>query len=287
MPNSYVSRRSTEAQAFSHWEPPTGTLGELVASAEARANTLRGRAAELGRAASAATVGPGFRAALVKSKVGVIAEVKRASPSRGPINPGLRASDQARAYERGGAVAISVLTEGTRFGGTNEDLSAVRSGVKIPVLRKDFHVDPVQLLEARSLGGAAALVIVRAVPPARLAELLETARDIGLETLVEVRNEAELGLALSLGAELIGVNNRDLETLAVDLTTMDRVLPLIPRWCVAVAESGIVSRADIERAASHGADAVLIGGVLSASGSPEDALRPLTSVTRVTNARKN
>ncbi len=159
--------------------------------------------------------------------------------------------------------------------------------MKIPILRKDFHVDPVQLLEARSLGSSAALVIVRAVPPARLAELLETARDIGLETLVEIRNEAELDLALTLGAELIGVNNRDLETLAVDLSTMDRILHLIPRSCVAVAESGIVTRAHVERAASCGADAVLIGGALSASDSPEDALRSLTSVTRVTDARKN
>ena len=213
--------------------------------------------------------------------------MKRASPSRGPINPGLRAADQAKAYERAGAAAISVLTESTRFGGTNEDLSAARSAVKIPILRKDFHVEAVQLLEARSLGSSAALVIVRAVPPARLAELLETGRDIGLEILVEVRNEVELVLALSLGAELIGVNNRDLETLEVDLTTMDRVLPLIPRSCVAVAESGIVTRADIERAASSGADAVLVGGALSASDSPGNALQSLTGVTRVTNARQN
>ncbi len=276
-----------EAQAQSEWIPPVGTLGELVAAAHIRASSLRERAAELGRAAIAAPPVRSLRAELQGGTVGIIAEIKRASPSRGVINSRMRTTDQAQAYERGGAFAISVLTEPTRFGGSNEDVIAARSAADIPVLKKDFHVEPVQLLEARALGCSAALVIVRAVHPSTLADLLQAAKQIGLELLVEVRDEVELDLALSSGAEIIGVNNRNLESLAVDLATMDRLLPLIPRSCIAVAESGIETREDIERAGSHGADAVLIGSVLSGSPNPEATLRSLTAVQRVTNARKN
>ena len=287
MPNSYVSRRSPEAQAQSAWVPPVGTLGELVIAAHARASILRERAAELGRAAIAAPPVRSLRSELQGGTVGIIAEIKRASPSRGPINSELRAAAQAQAYERGGAFAISVLTEPSRFGGSNDDIIAARSAADIPLLKKDFHVEPVQLLEARALGCSAALVIVRAVDPSTFAELLQAGRRIGLELIVEVRDEAELDLALTVGAEIIGVNNRNLESLAVDLVTMDRLLPLIPRSCIAVAESGIESRADIERAGSHGADAVLIGSVLSGSATPEVTLRSLSGVERVTSARPN
>ena len=287
MPNSYVSRRSPEAQAQSEWIPPGGTLGELVAAAHLRAAVLRERAAELGRAAIAARPVRSLRSELQSSTVGIIAEIKRASPSRGSINSELRAADQAQAYERGGAFAISVLTEPTRFGGSNDDIVAARSAADIPVLKKDFHVEPVQLLEARALGCSAALVIVRAIHPAVLAELVQAGKPIGLELLVEVQDERELDLALSLGAEIIGVNNRNLESLAVDLSAMDRLLPLIPRSCIAVAESGIETRADIERAGSHGADAVLIGSALSGSANAEAALRSLTAVKRVASARQN
>ena len=219
--------------------------------------------------------------------MGIIAEVKRASPSRGVINKELNAADQARAYERGGAVAISVLTEPTRFGGHNDDLVAVREAVAIPVLKKDFHVEAVQLFEARALGSSAALVIARAVSPAKLAELIRVGRDIELEILVEVRDEAELELALAFGAGLIGVNNRNLETLAVDRSTIDRVVPLIPRSCRAVAESGFETRADVERAAVGGADAVLIGSVLSESVEAEALVRSLAGVPRLLDARQN
>jgi len=219
--------------------------------------------------------------------VGIIAEVKRSSPSKGAINKDLNAADQALAYERGGAAAISVLTEPTRFEGSNQDLQAVRSTVGIPVLKKDFHVDRLQLLEAKVLGSSAALVIVRAVPPQRLAELMLVGREIELEILVEVRDERELALALSVGARLIGVNNRDLETLVIDASTADRVLPLIPRSCCAVAESGFEDRADIERAASNGADAILVGSLLSRSADPEATVHSLTTVTRIPHARQN
>jgi len=258
-----------------------------VRAAHVRAASLRERTAELGRAAIAAAPVRSLRADLQSSTVGVIAEVKRASPSRGAINSDLRTADQARAYQQGGAFAISVLTEPALFGGSNDDILAARSVTDIPVLRKDFHVEPVQLLEARALGASAALVIVRAVRPSILRELMEAARQIGLELLVEIQNEDELALALSVGAEIIGVNNRNLESLAVDLATMDRLLPLIPQSCIAVAESGIETRADIERAGSHGADAVLVGSVLSGSANPEGTLRSLTGVQRVASARQN
>jgi indole-3-glycerol phosphate synthase len=286
LPNNYVSRRSTEAQADSDWLPPRGTLGDLTNAAVVRADLLMSRAEELRRSADSGPAVPSLSSALSGKTLGIIAEVKRASPSRGTINANLTATDQARAYERGGAVAISVLTEPTRFGGSNEDLVAVRDAVKLPVLKKDFHVAVIQLVEARALGASAALVIARAIRPDRLAEMLTAGRDIGLELLVEVRDPAELDLALSLEAELIGVNSRDLETLVVDRSTAGRVIPLIPRSLRAIAESGIETRADVEQAGAVGADAVLVGAALSASSDPEAAVRALVGVSRSVDARE-
>jgi len=216
----------------------------------------------------------------------VIAELKRASPSKGSINPELSVIEQASAYEKGGAAAISILTEPTRFSGSNDDLVAARGATSLPLLKKDFHVDPLQIIEAKSIGASAALVIVRALPPTRLREMLDVARSIGIEVLVEVRDEPELELALSFGAKLIGVNNRDLETLAIDPETAPRLLPLIPRDIVAIAESGMKTSADIERVATAGADSVLIGSELSASANPEAAVRSLSGVRRSEGARK-
>src|ERR1700730_1197809 len=244
LPNSYVRRRSTEAQAVSAWTPPTGTLGELTDEAHARAATLAHRVAELeGLVRKAATV-PSFRGALQAQQVSVIAEVKRRSPSKGGINPGLDLAAQVKAYEAGGAAAISVLTEPARFAGSDEDLVLARKSVKLPLLKKDFHVEVSQLLEARALGASAALVIVRAVPPARLHDLMSAGADMRLEILVEVRDEGELDLALSLNANLIGINNRNLETLEIDAGTALRILPLIPRGVVAIAAGGGKSVAD-------------------------------------------
>ncbi|MFL5585866.1 MAG: hypothetical protein ACJ78K_13460, partial [Gemmatimonadaceae bacterium] len=168
MPNSYVSRRSTEAQAFSDWVAPVGALGALTDEARVRAATLGGRTAELEGLANRAATVPAFGAALRRGDVAVIAEVKRSSPSKGSINPGLDLASQVRSYEAGGAAAISILTEPTRFGGSNADLTGAREQVRLPLLKKDFHVEPVQLLEAKAIGASAALVIVRAVPPAKL-----------------------------------------------------------------------------------------------------------------------
>jgi indole-3-glycerol phosphate synthase len=286
LPNSYVSRRSTEAQAFSAWTPPTGTLGELTNEATARAATLAPRAAELERLARNAGSVPSFRGALQAQQVGVIAEVKRSSPSKGAINPGLDLVGQVKAYEEGGAAAISVLTEPARFAGSNDDLILARKSVVLPLLKKDFHVEVSQLLEARVLGASAALVIARAVSPARLRDLMSAGADVGLEILVEVRDERELDLALSLNASLIGVNNRNLETLEIDAGTSLRILPLIPRGVVAIAESGVKSAADVKRVAAEGADAVLVGSELSGSSDPESAVRSLTGIARTGGARK-
>jgi indole-3-glycerol phosphate synthase len=212
--------------------------------------------------------------------------VKRKSPSKGAINPGLSAQAQARAYEAGGAAAISVLTEPAEFGGTNEDLIAVRAATSIPVLKKDFHVDAVQLFEARAIGASAALLIARALSPSELELLTGVAADIGLEVIVEVRDGEELDRAIALPVTLIGVNNRDLETLIIDSSTTDRVVPRIPADRVAIAESGMSARTDIERAARAGADAVLIGSSLSASGDPLAALRALGGVASARHVRE-
>ena len=216
-----------------------------------------------------------------------MAEVKRSSPSKGAINPQLDLTKQVVAYEAGGAAAISVLTEPTRFGGSNDDLTRARTAVRIPILKKDFHVDVVQILEARSLGASAALVIARAVSPARLGELMAAGKDSGIEILVEVRDERELELALTLGARLVGVNNRNLETLEIDPGTALRLLPLIPADVIAIAESGVRTAKDVERLAAVGADAVLVGTELSASSDPEKAVRSITGIKRTTGARKS
>jgi indole-3-glycerol phosphate synthase len=259
----------------------------LTDEAYARAATLRSQAAELERLAADAPNPPSFARALSRTDVAVIAEVKRSSPSKGIINAGIRVEAQVQAYERGGAAAVSILTEPTRFSGSNEDLETARAFAKIPLLKKDFHVDPLQIIEARALGASAALVIARAVAPDQMRTLLETARGVGLDILVEVRDEAELALALRLGAAIIGVNNRNLETLEIDATTSARLIPLIPRDVIAVAESGVKSIEDVRVLGQAGADAVLVGSSVSASQNPEDSVRSLTGVPRGAGARKS
>ncbi len=267
--------------------PPGGMLGALTDEAHTRAATLAPRAAELQRTCAGIGEIPSFVDALRGDDVKVVAEVKRSSPSRGVINRDLDAARQAVAYEAGGAAAVSVLTESTRFAGSNEDLVRARSSVRIPLLKKDFHVATVQILEARSLGASAALVIARAVPPARLRELMTAGNDADIEILVEVRDEREVELALSFGATVIGINNRNLETLEIDPETSVRLLQLIPRSVVAIAESGVRTAKDVERMASAGADAVLVGTVVSGSGEPEAAVRSLTGILRTPGARKS
>lgn len=259
---------------MSNWLPPTGTLGQLV-----EASRLRARTPEWAGGQPAGPVAS-FIEALRRPAVAVIAEIKRRSPSKGPINESIDSAVQALEYEKGGAAAISVLTEPSRFGGSMADLPLVRQASGLPVLRKDFLMVESQLDETCRAGASAALIIVRAVEPHRLAQLQDHASGIGLELLFEVRDERELALAIDAGAVAIGVNNRNLETLVIDDTTVARILPMIPPSCVAVAESGYRSREDVERAAVSGADAVLIGSSLSASPDPAAAVRSLTGVAK-------
>jgi indole-3-glycerol phosphate synthase len=267
-------------QASSHWSPPGGTLGTIVRQAERRAAELESRRVDLASDAEESLPGPSLERALRSGPVALLAEVKRRSPSKGAIAESLDAVGQASAYARGGAAAVSILTETVHFGGSVEDLRAVRQALNVAVLKKDFHVAPIQLLEARALGASAALLIARAVSPARLEELMAYGRAIGLELLVEVRDADELSRALAAGATMIGVNNRNLESLEIDPATAERLVPTIPPSLVAIAESGVRSREDVERYAACGADAVLVGSVLSASADPAQATAALAGVRR-------
>jgi len=263
------------------WVPPEGTLGSLTNTAFDRAAALQGRAPELEARARSMPRALSLFNALQTDHVGLIAEIKRASPSRGAIRTGLDAEAQAKAYRRGGAAAVSVLTEPERFGGSDDDIAVAAGAAELPVLRKDFHVSPAQLYQARCLGASAALLIVRALEPALFVCLCEAANAVDLEIVVEVRDTDELDRALRAGARIIGVNNRNLETLVIDYGTAETLIPRIPPGVVAIAESGYNDRAGIERAASAGADAVLVGSFLSAATDPASEVERLAGVPRV------
>ena len=210
-----------------------------------------------------------MRALVAEPGVALIAEVKRASPSSGLIDPELDAAERARAYQDAGASAISVLTEPDFFQGSLEDLSRARERLeRAPLLRKDFIVDGYQLVEARAAGADAALLIVRLMEGTLLRRLLGAARSLGLGALVEVRDERELEIALEAGALLIGINNRDLGTLEVDLATTERVAKRVPPEVVLVSESGVRSPDDVKRLRDVGVRAVLVGTALSKSPDP-------------------
>ncbi|WP_107765797.1 indole-3-glycerol phosphate synthase TrpC [Nocardioides terrigena] len=210
----------------------------------------------------------------------VIAEVKRKSPSKGELADIRDPASLAAAYAAGGAAAISVLTEQRRFGGSLDDLVAVRAAVDTPVLRKDFIVTSYQLVEARAAGADLALLIVAALDDDDLRRLHDEARELGLTVLVEVHDEAETERAVALGAELVGVNARNLKTLAVDNDTFGRLAPLVPEDRVLVAESGISGPDDVTRFVGEGARAVLVGEALVRDGDPTGAVRAMTGVQR-------
>jgi len=258
-----------------------GPLGRLSAAAAARAHDLEKQSADLRARAKDAPVAASFAAALRRPDVAVVAEVKRRSPSKGVINAGLDATEQASAYARGGAAALSILTEPTEFGGSVQDLMDARAATSLPTLKKDFHVHPVQLLEARAVGASAVLLIARALPPDELTAMADRASEIGVEVLVEVRSEEELEHALAIRHAVIGVNNRDLETLVIDSAVTARLIPLIPADRLAIAESGVSARYDVERSAVAGADAVLVGSTVSAASDPTAAVAALTGVARM------
>jgi indole-3-glycerol phosphate synthase len=208
----------------------------------------------------------------------VIAEVKRRSPSKGHLADIPDPTELAQEYAAGGAAAISVLTEQRRFGGSLDDLRAVRRCVDVPILRKDFIVTSYQLVEARAAGADLALLIVAALGDDDLRRLHDEARELGLTVLVEVHDEAETERAVELGAELIGVNARNLKTLTVDDDTFGRLAPLMPEGRVLVAESGINSATDVKRFVGEGARVVLVGEALVKDGDPESAVRAMTGV---------
>ena len=208
----------------------------------------------------------------------VIAEVKRRSPSKGDLAGITDPAALAASYERGGAAAISVLTEERRFGGSLADLDAVRSAVATPVLRKDFVVESYQLLEARAHGADLVLLIVAALPGDALTRLYDHARELGLAALVEVHDEPEAERAVALEARLVGVNARNLKTLDVDPATFAKLAPLLPGDVVRVAESGITGPDDVRRHVGEGADVVLVGEALVRDGDPEAAVRAMTGV---------
>ncbi len=216
-----------------------------------------------------------FRDALSQPGIGVIAEFKRRSPSAGELREGAQVREIVKAYERGGAVALSVLTEGPNFDGSLEDLRVARAACDLPVLRKDFIVDPYQLLEARSAGADAVLLIVAALAASELQSLHELARGLGLDVLVEVHDGEELRTALSVGSELIGINNRDLRDFSVDVQRTARLMVEIPAGVIVVSESGIATAEQLLHLHKAGVQAVLVGESLMRSAEPESALRAL------------
>lgn len=218
-----------------------------------------------------------FRAA---GPVKIISEVKRRSPSKGDLAVIPDPAQLAAAYERGGATAISVLTEPRRFGGSLADLDAVRAAVSIPVLRKDFMVEHYQLDEARAHGADIILLIVAALDDAQLLDFFQHATELGMTALVETHDEAEVDRALAIGAQLIGVNARNLKTLDVDRSVFARLAPRVPADRVRVAESGIRGRQDVADYVSAGADAVLVGEALVTGGDPQAAVGTLIEGTR-------
>ncbi len=219
----------------------------------------------------------GFEAALERAGLGVIAEVKRRSPSKGDLRPDLDPAEVARAYERGGAACLSVLTDGEFFGGSPEDLAAARSAVSLPVIRKDFTVSSHDVCDARLMGADAVLLIVAALDDRELAHLHLLALQLGLDVLVEVHDADELDRALDVGATMIGVNQRDLVTFAVDRHRAADLRPLMPGGTVSVAESGVGGPEDAAALRAAGYDAILVGESVVTAGDPEAAVRALAS----------
>ncbi len=232
--------------------------------------------ADLQRAAAERTDdGRPFTEALSRPGISLIAEHKRRSPSAGDIRPGSSCEEIVAAYERGGAAALSVLTEEAHFGGSLDDLRAARATTGLPILRKDFTVDPYMLYEARAAGADAVLLVVGSVPDGELADLLAGARELDLDAIVEVHRPDELEVALAIDADVIGINNRDLVDFSVDVARTFDLLPDVPAGKVVVSESGIVRREQIEELEGVGVDAVLVGETVMRADDPEAAVRGL------------
>jgi indole-3-glycerol phosphate synthase len=219
-----------------------------------------------------------FSEALVRPGLSLIAEFKRRSPSAGDISTTAAVADQVAAYERGGAAALSVLTDAPHFGGSLEDLRAARAACDLPILRKDFVVDPYQLYEAAVHGADAVLLIVWALEDRELRDMYDIARGLDLDCLVEVHDAEELERALELDADVIGINNRNLDEGTVDVATTYELMPDVPAGKTVVAESGISARVELDELERVGVDAVLIGEALMGADDPEAKARELTQI---------
>ena len=255
-------------------------LDRIVAAHRARASADGRGLEQLVESARAGDEPRGFRRALeAPAGIAVIAEVKRRSPSKGDLFPDLDPAVLASEYEQGGAAALSVLTDHDFFGGSAADLASARSATALPVLRKDFTVSPVDVCDARIMGADAVLLIAAALDDVELADFFALARELGLDALVEIHDEEELERALGVGADLIGVNQRDLVTFAVDHGRARRMAPKIPSSAVRVAESGVRGPADAAALAEVGYDAILVGESLVTSG---DAMAAVSRLRRST-----
>jgi indole-3-glycerol phosphate synthase len=252
-------------------------LDTIIAQKRVEVAALQPRAAELKRLAAARSEWRDFAAALRRTdgRVALIAEVKKASPSAGVIRPDFDPVAIARDYERGGASCLSVLTDEKFFQGHLDYLCRIREAVKLPLLRKDFIVDELQVHEAVAAGADCVLLIVACLEQAALTNLLRVAADCRLDALVEVHDETELDRALAANAKLIGVNNRNLKTFKVDLATTERLAKRMPAGKTLVAESGIHTRADVERLARCGVNAILVGESLMRSDDIPPKIREL------------
>ncbi len=221
-------------------------------------------------------------------RLNIIAEFKRTSPSAGIIRSDLSATEVARCYERGGACAISILTDEEYFGGSIFDLTTVRASTDLPIVRKDFIIDPIQIYEAATAGADAVLLIVAAMDDRLLRELHELAEDqLGLDALVEVHTSDELRRALNAGAKMIGVNNRDLRTLRTSLATSERLIAEAPRDRIMISESGLENAKSLRHLQALGFRGFLIGEALMRAGDPEAALRDLIAATELDTANDN
>lgn len=256
------------------------TLERILATTRATLPALHERREEIELRAAASPEPPVFLGQWNRARLALIAEVKRRSPSQGTISADLDPVAHAVAYASAGASAISILTDGPFFGGSLDDLRAVAGRVQVPLLRKDFILDELQVAEARSAGASAVLLIVRALPPGRLTALATAARDWDLATVVEVHDARELELALATDAPVIGVNSRNLDTFEIDVAAAWALIGRIPPDRLVIAESGMASEADVRRAADAGADGVLIGTALSSAPDPSALARAVAAVPR-------
>lgn len=247
--------------------------------AEVAARKVLRTQGEIEREAARATSPRGFKAALAASsrpdRPALIAEIKKASPSRGLIRERFDPPSLAGAYAEGGATCLSVLTDGPSFQGADAYLAAARDTVGLPCLRKEFLVDPWQVAESRALGADAILVILAMVDDSLARALMAEARRFGIDALVEVHDDSEMARANALGADLVGVNNRDLKTFEVDLAVTERLAPQAPQGALLVAESGIFSNADVTRVSGAGAKAILVGESLMRQADVAAATRAL------------